>query len=158
LKCCSGEKNTCNILYGNADTLSGACGGQVDSFLIANSTATQTFHAAEYIEDNPVLKPDMPWEGTFAMPFSGGSWWEDEQERIALWYRCGGGYAGDGVAAHAAAKGRSGPSDTGTCVAYSKDGITWEKPLQDVVNGTNFVRRVAYDGNTVWLGECSRTQ
>ena len=47
-----------------------------------------------------MLKPDKPWEGTFAMPFSGGSWWEDEEERIALWYRCGGGYA-DGVAAHA---------------------------------------------------------
>ena len=36
-------------------------------------------------------------------------------------------------------------------ISDSKDGIKWDKPLQDVVNGTNFVRRVAFDGNTVWL-------
>ena len=111
----------------------------VDSFLIEKTNATQTWHAAEYIDDNPVLKPDRepctsllcsyphesaidasglrtePWEGTFAMPFSGGSFWEEEQERIALWYRCGGGYAEGG--GETQVEGRSGPSDTGTCVA-----------------------------------------
>lgn len=121
----------------------------VDSFLIANASGIQqVFHAAQYYEENPVLKPDQPWEGTFALPFSGGAWWEDDEDRLALWYRCGGGYASG---SEADIDERSGPSSTGTCVAYSRDGVHFSKPLHDVVPGTNFVRKVAFDGNTVWL-------
>ena len=47
--------------------------------------------------------------------------------------------------------GHSGPSTTGTCIAYSTDGVHFSKPLQDVVPETNFVRQTAFDGNTVWL-------
>ena len=126
----------------------------VDSFLIANTSGTQQqFHAAKYHEENPVLKPDQPWEGTFAMPFSGGAWWEDKEDRLALWYRCGGGYASQQSEGESSSTGRSGPTTTGTCVAYSSDGVHFSKPLQDVVPNTNFVRQVAFDGNTVWLDE-----
>lgn len=124
----------------------------VDSFLIENSTGvSQVFHAAKYHDENPVLRPDKPWEGTFAMPFSGGAWWEPEEQRLALWYRCGGGYASSHDRSTSHAQSRSGPSDTGTCLAYSADGVHFTKPLQDVVPQTNFVRQVAFDGNTVWL-------
>jgi|EP01043_Picozoa_sp_COSAG02_P002513 hypothetical protein len=124
----------------------------VDSFLVANASNTQQmFHAAKYHDENPVLQPDQPWEGTFAMPFSGGAWWEDEEDRLALWYRCGGGYASSRSEGEHSGAGRSGPSTTGTCLAYSTDGVHFSKPLQDVVPQTNFVRQVAFDGNTVWL-------
>lgn len=123
----------------------------VDSFLIANTSGvSQLFHAATYFHGNPVLKPDQPWEGTFAMPFSGGVWWEDKEDRLALWYRCGGGYA-SGTEETETNGARSGPTSTGTCLAYSVDGIHFTKPLQNVVPLTNFVRQVAFDGNTVWL-------
>lgn len=129
----------------------------VDSFLIANTSGTQQqFHAAKYHEENPVLKPDQPWEGTFAMPFSGGAWWEDKEDRLALWYRCGGGYASQQSEGESSSTGRSGPTTTGTCVAYSSDGVHFSKPLQDVVPNTNFVRQVAFDGNTVWLDRGER--
>jgi hypothetical protein len=121
----------------------------VDNFLIASASgATTIFHTAHYYDQNPVIKPDEPWEGTFAMPFSGGAWWEDDHKRLALWYRCGGGYAESSAAALV---GRSGPSTTGTCLAYSTDGIHFNKTLQDVRPATNMVREVAFDGNTVWL-------
>ena len=129
----------------------------VDSFLIANSSGTvqQEFHAAKYHDENPVLKPDQPWEGTFAMPFSGGAWWEDKEDRLALWYRCGGGYASQSEG-ESSSSDHSGPTTTGTCLAYSSDGVHFSKPLQDVVPNTNFVRQVAFDGNTVWLDRSER--
>jgi len=34
----------------------------VDDFLIEDTTLTRTFHSAEYHAQNPVLKPDRPWE------------------------------------------------------------------------------------------------
>ena len=46
----------------------------VDDFLIQNSSGVSTrFYTAKYYDKNPVLKPDQPWEGTVAMPFSGVS-------------------------------------------------------------------------------------
>ena len=132
----------------------------VDDFLIANASGVATaFHTAHYYDQNPVIKPDQPWEGTFAMPFSGGAWWEDDKQRLALWYRCGGGYAesgGSAAASDTTLAGRSGPSTTGTCLAFSDDGIHFNKTLQDVRPGTNMVREVAFDGNTVWLDKNER--
>ena len=87
-----------------------------------------------------MLSPDRAWEGTFAMPFSGGAWYDEKERRVSLFYRCGG----------RAAAANSGSADTGTCLAYSADGVTFTKPALDA-NGTNFVRRQAFDGNTVWL-------
>ena len=86
-----------------------------------------------YHPDNPVIVPDREWEGTFAMPFSGGAFWQDNESRIALWYRCGGGYALQGghgrdrVASNGHAVGtgeHQGPNTTGTCLAFSSDGVS----------------------------------
>jgi hypothetical protein len=126
----------------------------VDQFLIQNmSDTTQTFHAATYHQNNPVVKPDQSWEGTYALPYSGGVFWEDAEQRVALWYRCGSVYGldSDGLVPDI--------TSTGVCVAYSHDGIHFKKPLFNDVggadcqrcNGTNMVRRVNFDGNTIWL-------
>jgi hypothetical protein len=37
------------------------------------------------------------------------------------------------------------------CYATSKDGIAFDKPTLDVVEGTNIVQNDAIDGSTVWL-------
>ncbi|MBM4036731.1 MAG: hypothetical protein FJ291_33780, partial [Planctomycetes bacterium] len=52
----------------------------VDDFLVQETTLKRTFHRVEYCKDNPVVKPDQPWEnknrGWFAAPFSGGAWFD----------------------------------------------------------------------------------
>jgi hypothetical protein len=106
----------------------------VDDFLVEDTTLTRTFHAAEYYPGNPVLRPDQPWEGgehPCAMPFSDGVWYDPRGETFKIWYMGGYGAA--------------------TCYAASKDGIHWEKPLLDVVAGTNVVQGAGRDSATVWL-------
>jgi hypothetical protein len=93
----------------------------VDDFLIETATLKRTYHHPEYYSNNPVIKPDRPWEmegpAPFAGPFSGGVWFDHGLFKI--WYT--GGYM------------------RYTCYATSKDGIHWEKPNLDVVPGTNIV-------------------
>jgi hypothetical protein len=114
----------------------------VDDFLIEKTTLQRTFHQPEYCRQNPVIKPDKPWEnksrGWFAAPFSGGAWYDPADKLFKLWYTGGFLWA--------------------TCYATSKDGIHWEKPKLDVKEGSNVVlepsvvgedRRL--DTTTVWL-------
>jgi len=107
----------------------------VDDFLIEATTLRRTFHSADYYSDNPVLKPDKPWELTAtdptAMPFSDGVWYDPADRLFKMWYM--GGYV------------RS------TCYATSKDGIHWEKPSLDVKPGTNIVQTGNRDSTAVWL-------
>lgn len=107
----------------------------VDDFLVEETTLKRTFHSAEYYPDNPVLKPDRPWESEgpspTAMVFSDGVWYDPADKLFKMWYM--GGYV------------RS------TCYATSKDGIHWEKPSLDVVPGTNIVQPGGRDSCTVWL-------
>ncbi|MCD6351309.1 MAG: glycosyl hydrolase family 32 [Armatimonadetes bacterium] len=106
----------------------------VDDFLIEATDLTRTFHAAEYYEHNPVLKPDRPWElkrGPAAMVFSDGVFYDPADELFKMWYM--GGYA------------------RATCYAFSRDGLHWEKPELDVVPGTNIVETTPRDSNVVWL-------
>jgi len=107
----------------------------VDDFLIEETTLKRTFHVAEYHSDNPILKPDRPWEQTqpspTAMVFSDGVWYDPQDQLFKMWYM--GGYV------------RS------TCYATSRDGINWEKPELDVQPGTNIVHPGERDSCTVWL-------
>ncbi len=112
----------------------------VDDFLAEKTDLKRTCHAAEYWPDNPVLKPDRPWESATtsqerpaptAMVFSDGVWHDPQDGLFKMWYM--GGY-----------------SDT-TCHATSKDGIHWDKPELDVVPGTNIVQKLGRDSNVIWL-------
>jgi hypothetical protein len=107
----------------------------VDEFLIAQSTLKRTFHQAKYFDQNPVLRPDRPWEMTdpnpTAMPFSDGVWFDPQQKLFKMWYMAG--YV------------------AGTGYATSKDGIHWDKPELDVIAGTNLVQQGRRDSGTVWI-------
>ena len=107
----------------------------VDDFLIEHTTLKRVFHRAEYLPDNPILKPDKPWEreGGYptAMVFSDGVWYDPKDHLFKMWYM--GGYC------------RS------TCYAFSEDGINWVKPKLDVIPGTNIVHTARRDSSTVWL-------
>jgi hypothetical protein len=106
----------------------------VDDFLIEQTSLQRTFHAAEYLPDNPVLKPDKPWEqdgGPTAMVFSDGVWFDPQDRLFKMWYMAG--YV------------------RATAYATSKDGIHWDKPALDVKPGTNIVLEGRRDSNVVWL-------
>ena len=112
----------------------------VDDFLIEETTLQRSYHAAEYYPDNPVLKPDQPWErdtvshdhpAPTAMVFSDGVWYDPADRLFKMWYM--GGYCKT------------------TCYATSEDGTHWKKPLLDVVPGTNIVHDFKRDSGTVWM-------
>ncbi len=111
----------------------------VDDFLIAETTLRRTFYRAQYHPASPVVKPDRPWEmrnGAMAMPYSDGVCYDPKDRLFKMWYM--GGYCAS------------------TCYATSKDGIAWEKPLLDVVPGTNKVSTLYRDSCTVMLDHAEK--
>lgn len=105
----------------------------VDDFLIEESTLKRTYHRPEYHSANPVLKPDRPWEGTKAMVFSDGVWFDPADKLFKMWYMAG--------------------RERFTCYATSRDGIEWQKPALDVKPGTNIVQTGPRDSSTIWLDQ-----
>jgi len=104
----------------------------VDGFLIESTTLTRTFHHAEYYPGNPILSPDKPWERGTTAPFSDGVWYDTADKLFKMWYMPG--------------------MLRDVAYAFSKDGIHWEKPVLDVVPGTNIVLQCGFrDSVTVWL-------
>jgi hypothetical protein len=112
----------------------------VDDFLIEETDLKRTHHKATYWPDNPVLAPDKPWEdktqsadypAPTAMPFSDGVFYDPQDQLFKMWYMAG--YC------------------DATAYATSKDGIHWDKPVLDVVEGTNIVDATRRDSGTVWL-------
>ena len=113
----------------------------VDDFLVESSTLQRVHHQASYHPATPVLRPEQPWEctgkGPMAMVFSDGVWFDPGDRLFKMWY-----YAGHGGGA--------------TCYATSRDGIRWEKPMLDVVPGSNIVHLGSRDSGTVWLDHTPR--
>ncbi len=105
----------------------------VDDFLIEKTDLHRTYHRATLYKENPVLRPDRPWESEngvgSAMPFSDGVFYDPQGQVFKLWYH--------------------GPNST--LLATSRDGVHWEKPVFDVKPGTNVVRAGKQDSSTVWL-------
>ena len=116
----------------------------VDDFLIEDTTLARTGHRATYHPGNPILRPDAAWEqrddvaertknpaNPAAMVFSDGVFFDPADGLFKMWYM--GGYG------------------MYTCLATSRDGLAWERPVFDVVPGTNIVNADVRDSNTVWL-------
>ncbi|MFH1742615.1 MAG: hypothetical protein ABIH23_26725, partial [bacterium] len=81
----------------------------LDDFLIASmDNITREIHPIQKYSGNPVLWPSKEWEGKVALLY--GSVLRDEG-KYRMWY-----YGSPGV-----------------CYAESDDGITWNKPLMNLV-------------------------
>jgi len=105
----------------------------VDDFLVEQATLRRTFHRPEKCQHNPLLAPTTELEtsgGGFgdttvwrlasaACPLDDGVFYDPRDRLFKLWYM--GGNLGN------------------TCLAYSQDGVHWERPAFDVVPGTNCV-------------------
>ena len=116
----------------------------VDDFLIEETSLERTFHRTAYHPANPILRPTTKWEkydeyaertrtrsNPAALVFSDGVFYDPRSRLFKMWYM--GGYSQN------------------TCYAFSHDGLTWEKPLLDVVKGTNITLTLHRDSSTVWL-------
>ncbi len=122
----------------------------VDDFLVEQTTLQRSFHRPEYHPANPVLLPDKPWEGQGARMragcFSDGVWFDPEAQLFKMWYW--------------ASASSEKPLTYDTCLATSRDGIHWDKPVFDVVPGTNVVLRdepnVHRNSSTVWLDHAEK--
>ena len=107
----------------------------VDDFLIQSTTLKRTFHRPEFYEGNPILEPEKPWErtgrGPMAIPHSGGVSFDPADQLFKMWYITG--------------------YQEGVGLAYSKDGIHWQRPVFDHVRpGTNMVYDRGSRGSTIW--------
>jgi hypothetical protein len=107
----------------------------IDDFLIESTTLKRTFHRPTYYENNPILKPEKPWEmtgrGPMAIPHSGGVCYDPEDQLFKMWYITG--------------------YQEGVGLVYSKDGIHWQRPVFDHVRpGSNMVYDRGSRGSTVW--------
>jgi hypothetical protein len=116
----------------------------VDDFLIEETSLLRTWHRAEYFPNNPVLRPDTEWErrdpvsertnlkiNPAAMVFSDGVFFDPRDRLFKMWYM--GGYGAS------------------TCLATSTDGLSWHRPVFDVIKGTNITNNDTRDSSTVWL-------
>ena len=112
----------------------------IDDFLVERTDLTRSWHAARIHESSPVLVPETELEldgghCPVAVPFNDGLWYDPADERFKLWYNAGWMNA--------------------TSLATSRDGLVWERPALDVLEGTNAVVRprpgYRRDGCVVWL-------
>lgn len=68
----------------------------------------------------PILRPDQPWEGSCAMPFSGGIY--QDGYRFRCYYLA---------------------NYNRVCLAFSENGLTWTKPDLGIIPGTNILLHIA---------------
>lgn len=117
----------------------------VDDFLVQDTTLTRTQHQTTWHPATPVLRPDQPWEERggckLSMVYSDGVWYDPADKLFKAFY----------MTPH--------PQRT-TCLATSRDGVTWEKPDWGIQPGTNVVVADGDEGfrdsNTVWLDQAEQ--
>ncbi len=112
----------------------------VDDFLIDSTTLERAFGKPEIHPSSPVLIPLTQEEMDngncpMAAPFNDGCWYDSKDKLFKMWYMAGWFH--------------------NTALVISHDGLHWERPILDVVKGTNLVwppkHSYERDGCLVWL-------
>ena len=100
----------------------------VDDYIIESTTHTmRVMNPAEKVENNPVLRPEHPWEGNTIRV--NRVFFDEKDGVFKMWY----------TAQRLSARrvnGRlvqAGQDTTVTCLATSEDGVNWEKPSLGLV-------------------------
>ena len=100
----------------------------VDDYLVESATnTTRVMNPARKVDTNPVLRPEMPWEGNDVRPRH--IYFDDRDGVFKMLYQgktCSGRRAGDGSVV---VVGQDDPPVN--CVAVSDDGVHWERPVLD---------------------------
>lgn len=108
-----------------------------DDFLIDKTDLQREFHQPTKYEGNPVFRAETPLEDGYygvktAAAKDGGVWWDPKDGKFKMWYEAG--WMQD------------------SAYAESKDGINWERPIINKIEGNN--RILSYlisDSTTVFL-------
>lgn len=118
----------------------------VDDFLIDGFSGGAGRKLHQPVEREIVLDSSMPWEGNCNGCFQPVSIFCDG-ERILMYYKAAN-YAGDGDASQFNYRQRDRSRPEATCVAYSTDGIHFERPNvgQHMFHGST-------ENNIVWQGK-----
>ena len=102
----------------------------VDDHLVADSDRVWRSLTGAYntrprkVAENPIIKPDRPWEGYLVLQ-PGSAIYDEEEQIFKLWYNTFG-------------KSRNTDIREFLCYATSKDGIHWEKPELGIVEFPRF--------------------
>ena len=100
----------------------------VDDYLIESMTdCRQTLNPAQKVWHNPIIRAEHPWEGNHV---SGGQPIWDEEKGVFEMRYSGRTFKGRQGKGEIIVEGEDGGV---TCLATSKDGIHWEKPMLGVV-------------------------
>ena len=92
----------------------------VDDYLVESvSNTVREMNQAEKAASNPVLRPDKPWEGNHLMVYT--VIYEEQEQLFRMWY-----------SASIFGQNSLGTSSV-NCLATSKDGVHWEKPVLGLV-------------------------
>lgn len=112
----------------------------VDDFLIEENWMPRVFHQPVKHTGNPIFIPQTEYEKNAELPPAvtpkcGAVWYDADQRIFKMWYMAS--YLGY------------------MAYATSCDGIHWERPVMDVVPGTNLVLPTSIhpDSGTVWLDQ-----
>ena len=104
----------------------------VDNYLIESLTDTrQVLNPAEKVTHNPVIRLEHPWEGNYLA--LSHIIFDDKEQIFKMWYSSASykAYRGaDGKTVIESSKYNGGPI---VCLATSKDGLYWEKPVLGLV-------------------------
>ena len=98
----------------------------VDDFIVESMTNTKpVMNPAEKVENNPVLPPEMPWEGNDTNVDA--VVYDDEDKTFKMWYQCRtiSARESDGKIT---VVDESGGHPAVACLAVSEDGVHWERP------------------------------
>ena len=113
-----------------------------DHVVAATERLTRRLHAVEKDPANPVLRPELPCEGTSIEYTS--VLWDEEEQRFKTWYLCG-----DNQDARAS-PGMKSRFEIRSCYATSADGVNWDKPDLGLIECGGSQRSNAIDSGR-WL-------
>lgn len=118
----------------------------IDEFLIERTTLKRIFHKPIKYQNNPILFPKTKQEINNGHPgvctFSDGVFYDPKDKLFKLYYESG--------------------WFSNVAMALSKDGINWERPRLNIINGTNIVvpltNNLIRDGVSVWLDQNTKNK
>ena len=110
----------------------------IDDYLIESLTDTkQVLNPAQKVDDNPVLRPERPWEGNVVRhggALSRGTFFDREEGIFKMFYE-----TMDTRPRVVDGQLEAEEGESHACLAVSEDGISWERPDLGMVE---------YDGST----------
>ncbi len=87
----------------------------IDDFLIERTERVwRTLNRSRKVRENPIIKPDRPWEGYLVLQ-PGSVIYDPNERQFQMWY-------------NTLATESDSDIEQFLCYATSKDGIRWEKP------------------------------